>query len=107
TDTGKQVQFLPQIDVDAAESLADWRRDRRLEGHFVGLDRLQNAVGNLALRLDHFDPTVLHIPVDFDPDRLDAFGGGFSDFGPYAVTGNQSDLIHLDRLSQAMKPRRP
>ncbi len=94
---------MPQVHVDAAESLANRRRDRRLECDFIRLDRLQDAIGNFALGLNDFDAAILHIPIDFDAGGLDAFAGGFSDFWADAVARNQSHSVHLRRFSQAVE----
>src|SRR5690606_36460475 len=104
THTGVKAEFLSEVDVDAAEALTDGRGNGGLEGHLVGLDRLEHALGDLALGLDDFDAALLHVPIDLHAGGIDALAGGFGNFRTNTVTGDQRDLVHgiLNRAVRAV-----
>ena len=49
-DAGVEVEGLAEVDVDAAESGADGRGDRGLEGDLGAAARLDHAVGDRRAR---------------------------------------------------------
>src|SRR5690606_27500281 len=86
--------FLPEINIDATESLSDRRRDRSLQPDTVLLDGIQDPLGDLPLCFDDLNPAFLHVPVDANPGGIDALACRLSDFRTNSIPGDQRNVIH-------------
>ena len=105
SNAGVETEFLAEVDVDAAETLADGRSDGCFECDAVGSNGFEHAFGDFSFGLDDFDAAFLDIPFDFDTSGFDAFASCFSDFRADTITGEQSDLMHLGSLAKRVVRR--
>jgi len=93
-DAGEQAELLSQVDVDAAETGPDRRRDRGLERALRALDAFHNGVGQRrAGRLHDVDARLLDIPIDLDACSVDASSCGIRQFGSNSVAIDQCYFV--------------
>src|SRR5262249_31047571 len=94
TNTGVEVQFLAEGDVDGAEAGADGRGDRAFEGDPVLANGFQHVVGQRGPGgLHNVHARFYHIPVERRTGGRDGgfqhAAGGLHQFGAGTVAADQ------------------
>ena len=90
-----EIEGLAQADVDRAETAADRRGDRALDGDAGAADRFQRPLrARVAAELNHAGGArLLQVPVELDAGRLETPAGGLGQLGAGAVARDQGDFV--------------
>ena len=78
--TYREVESLPQSDVDTSKAAADRRRDGAFQGDAAAADRLQDVLRQRRPVLGHHVLAgLLDVPVELDARGLQDPNGGIGD----------------------------
>ena len=93
-DAGKEPQFVPQLDVDAAKPLAHRRGDGGLQGAARAADALQHADRQRgAEAFHHVQSRLLDVPTDLHAGGIHTLSGGRGQFRSHPVPGYQRHFV--------------